>query len=86
MSKISDVTNFKKFLPLHDRVLVKRLESEGKSAGGIILPESVQEKPMVAKVEAVGSGSRDNNGKIISLDVNPVISILYFFSSNSWQK
>ena len=57
------------FRPLHDRVLVKRMDSEEKSSGGIIIPDSAQEKPMEAKVVAVGTGSRTEDGKITPLDV-----------------
>ena len=58
-----------KFRPLHDRVLVKRMDSEEKTSGGIIIPDSAQEKPMEAKVVAVGSGHRDEDGKVSPLDV-----------------
>ena len=57
------------FRPLHDRVLVKRMDSEEKSSGGIIIPDTAQEKPMEAKVVAVGTGSRAEDGKITPLDV-----------------
>ena len=57
------------FRPLHDRVLVKRMDSEEKTSGGIIIPDSAQEKPMEAKVIAVGTGSRSEDGKISPLDV-----------------
>ena len=57
------------FRPLHDRVLVKRMGSEEKTAGGIIIPDSAQEKPMEAKVMAVGTGLRSEDGKITPLDV-----------------
>ena len=58
-----------KFRPLHDRVLVKRTDSEEKTSGGIIIPDSAQEKPMEAKVMAVGSGHRAEDGKLTPLDV-----------------
>jgi len=58
-----------KFRPLHDRVLVKRMDTEEKSSGGIIIPDSAQEKPMEAKVVEVGTGSRSEDGKITPLDV-----------------
>ena len=58
-----------KFRPLHDRVLVKRMDTEEKSSGGIIIPDSAQEKPMEAKVVEVGTGSISENGKITPLDV-----------------
>ena len=57
------------FRPLHDRVLVKRMDSEEKTSGGIIIPDTAQEKPMEAKVIAVGTGSRSEDGKIAPLDV-----------------
>ena len=58
-----------KFRPLHDRVLVKRIESEGKTAGGIIIPDTAKEKPIEGEVIAVGPGTRDVNGKLNALDV-----------------
>ena len=57
------------FRPLHDRVLVKRMDSEEKTSGGIIIPDSAQEKPMEAKVIPVGTGLRSEDGKITPLDV-----------------
>ena len=58
-----------KFRPLHDRVLIKVLDSEEKTAGGIIIPDSAKEKPQEGKVVAIGSGSRTEDGKIIPMDV-----------------
>ncbi len=58
-----------KFRPLHDRVLVRRLEGEEKTAGGIIIPDTAKEKPMEGEVIAVGSGNRDESGKLQPLDV-----------------
>ncbi len=58
-----------KFRPLHDRVVVKRLEEDSKSAGGIIIPDTVKEKPMRGEVIAVGPGVRDESGKINAPDV-----------------
>lgn len=58
-----------KFKPLHDRVLVRRIEQESKSTGGIIIPDSAKEKPVEGEVLAVGPGSRDENGKLCPLDV-----------------
>jgi chaperonin GroES len=58
-----------KFRPLHDRVVVKRLEEETKTAGGIIIPDTVKEKPMQGKIIAVGPGARDEAGKVNTLDV-----------------
>ena len=55
--------------PLHDRVVVRRLEEETKSAGGIVLPDSAQEKPQEAEVTALGTGGTDENGKEIVFDV-----------------
>ncbi len=66
-----------KFKPLHDRVLVKRMEQDAKSAGGIIIPDTVQEKPMEGKVIAVGSGARGEDGKITPLDVKAGDKILF---------
>jgi chaperonin GroES len=57
------------FKPLHDRVLLKRMDNEEKTTGGIIIPDSAQEKPMEAKVMAVGTGLRSDDGKITPLDV-----------------
>lgn len=58
-----------KFRPLHDRVVVRRLEEETKSAGGIIIPETAQEKPSQGEILAVGPGARGDDGKIVALDV-----------------
>lgn len=58
-----------KIRPLHDRVLVQRLEEEEKTAGGIIIPDTAKEKPTKGKIVAVGSGARDESGKIVPLDV-----------------
>ncbi|MDA0703749.1 MAG: co-chaperone GroES [Proteobacteria bacterium] len=58
-----------KFRPLHDRVLVRRLEGEEKTAGGIIIPDTAKEKPMEGEIVSVGSGSRDESGKLQPLDV-----------------
>ena len=57
------------FRPLHDRVLVKRVDSDQKTAGGIIIPDTAQEKPMEGEVLEVGSGARDETGKLVHLDV-----------------
>jgi chaperonin GroES len=62
---------------LHDRVLVKRVDSDTKSAGGIIIPETAQEKPMEGKIIAVGSGVRDETGKLVPLDVKKGDKILF---------
>jgi len=58
-----------KIKPLHDRVVVRRLEQEEKTAGGIIIPDTAKEKPQQGEVLAVGSGARDDSGKIVPLDV-----------------
>ncbi|UWU94273.1 co-chaperone GroES [Bradyrhizobium sp. CB1015] len=58
-----------KFRPVHDRVVVKRIEAEEKSAGGIIIPDTAKEKPSQGEVIAVGPGGRDENGKLIPIDV-----------------
>ncbi len=57
------------FRPLHDRVVVRRLDEEEKTAGGIIIPDTAKEKPMQGEVLAVGPGARDENGKLVPLDV-----------------
>jgi chaperonin GroES len=66
-----------KFRPLHDRVVVKRIEEDGKSAGGIIIPDTVKEKPMRGEVVAVGPGVRDENGKINTPDVKAGDLVLF---------
>ena len=65
------------FKPLHDRVLVRRVESDQKTAGGIIIPDTAQEKPMEGEVIEVGSGARDENGKLVPLDVKKGDKILF---------
>ena len=66
-----------KFRPLHDRVVVRRLEAEEKSAGGIIIPDTAKEKPMEGEVIAVGPGGRDEAGKLVPLDVKASDRILF---------
>jgi len=66
-----------KFRPLHDRVVVERLEAEEKTASGIIIPDSAQEKPMQGKIIATGSGARDETGKIQPLDVKEGDVVLF---------
>lgn len=66
-----------KFRPLHDRVLVKRIDGEDKTAGGIIIPDSAQEKPMEGKVVSVGPGTRGDDGKFIPLDVKSGDRVLF---------
>jgi chaperonin GroES len=58
-----------KFRPLHDRIVVKRIDAEEKSAGGIIIPDTAKEKPSQGEVLAVGPGARDESGKLVALDV-----------------
>ena len=66
-----------KFRPLHDRVVVKRLDSEEKTKGGIIIPDSAKEKPSEGEITAVGPGGRDEAGKQIPLDVKKGDRILF---------
>ena len=66
-----------KFRPLHDRVLVKRVESDTKTKGGIIIPDTAQEKPMEGKVIAAGAGTRGEDGKLHPLDVKKGDKILF---------
>jgi len=66
-----------KFRPLHDRVLVRRVEAEEKTAGGIIIPDTAKEKPQEGEVLAVGAGSRDESGKLVPLDVKAGDRILF---------
>ena len=66
-----------KFLPLHDRVVVERIDAEAKSAGGIIIPDSAQEKPSQGKIVAVGPGGRDEAGKLIPIDVKKGDRVLF---------
>ena len=65
------------FRPLHDRVVVKRLEGEEKTKGGIIIPDSAKEKPQEGKIVAVGPGARDESGKLVPLDVKAGDRILF---------
>ncbi len=66
-----------KFRPLHDRVVVKRIESDEKTAGGIIIPDTAKEKPQQGEVVAVGPGGRDEVGKLIPLDVKKGDTVLF---------
>ena len=66
-----------KFRPLHDRVLVERVEQEEKTKGGIIIPDTAQEKPMEGKVLAVGAGQKNEGGKVTPLDVKKGDKILF---------
>ncbi len=65
------------FRPLHDRVVVRRLDQEEKSAGGIIIPDTAKEKPMQGEVIAVGPGVRGDDGKLHTLDVKPGDQVLF---------
>ena len=66
-----------KFRPLHDRVVVRRVEQESKSSGGIIIPDTAKEKPMEGEIIAVGPGGRDESGKLIPIDLKPGDRILF---------
>jgi chaperonin GroES len=66
-----------KFRPLHDRVVVKRIEAEEKSAGGIIIPDTAKEKPSQGEVIAVGPGGRDESGRLIPIDVKEGDRVLF---------
>ncbi|MBS7542682.1 co-chaperone GroES [Ancylobacter oerskovii] len=66
-----------KFRPLHDRVVVKRVDAEEKTAGGIIIPDSAKEKPSQGEVVAVGPGARDDAGKLVPLDVKAGDRVLF---------
>ena len=66
-----------KFRPLHDRVVVRRVESEEKTKGGIIIPDTAKEKPQEGEVVAVGTGARDEAGKLVPLDVKAGDRVLF---------
>ncbi|MER8440082.1 co-chaperone GroES [Mesorhizobium sp. M1312] len=66
-----------KFRPLNDRVVVRRVESESKTAGGIIIPDTAKEKPQEGEIIAVGTGARDESGKLVPLDVKAGDRILF---------
>ena len=66
-----------KFRPLHDRVVVKRVDAEEKSKGGIIIPDTVKEKPQEGQVIAVGAGGRDENGKLVPMGVKAGDRVLF---------
>jgi len=66
-----------KFRPLHDRILVRRIEAEEKTAGGIIIPDTAKEKPQEGEVSAVGSGARAESGQVLPLDVKAGDRILF---------
>jgi chaperonin GroES len=66
-----------KFRPLHDRVVIRRVDAEEKSVGGIIIPDTAQEKPMEGEVVAVGPGARNEEGHVVALEVRPGDRILF---------
>ena len=66
-----------KFRPLHDRVVVKRIDAEAKTKGGIIIPDTVKEKPQEGEVIAVGPGARDENGKLVPLELKSGDLVLF---------
>ncbi len=66
-----------KFRPLHDRVLLRRVEKSEKTAGGIIIPDTAKEKPMQGEIVAVGPGARDEDGQVVPLDVKPGDRVLF---------
>lgn len=66
-----------KFRPLHDRVVVRRVDSEEKTAGGIIIPDTAKEKPMEGEIIAAGNGARDESGNIVALDVKAGDRVLF---------
>ena len=72
-----------KVRPLHDRVLIERIEAESKTAGGIIIPDTAKEKPSEGKVVAVGEGLRDDHGKRIALDVKKKLKLIEFWNKFS---
>ena len=66
-----------KFRPLHDRVVVRRIDAEEKTKGGIIIPDTAKEKPQEGEIVAVGPGARDESGKIVALDVKAGDRVLF---------
>jgi chaperonin GroES len=66
-----------KFRPLHDRIVIKRIEADAKSAGGIIIPDTVKEKPQQGEVVAVGPGGRDESGKLVPIDLKAGDRVLF---------
>jgi chaperonin GroES len=77
LSEITQEAQLMKFRPLHDRVVVRRLEAEEKTSGGIIIPDTAKEKPMEGEVIAAGPGARDEQGKLVPLDVKAGDRILF---------
>src|SRR3954452_18078708 len=69
--------DFMKFRPLHDRVVVRRIDAEDKTSGGIIIPDTAKEKPQTGEVVAIGPGGRDENGKLIPIDVRAGDKVLF---------
>ena len=74
---MANTTTVKNFRPLHDRVLVRRVDEDEKSAGGIIIPDTAKEKPSQGEILAAGPGARDDSGKIVKLDVKVGDRILF---------
>ena len=74
---MANTTTVKNFRPLHDRVLVRRVDEDEKSAGGIIIPDTAKEKPSQGEILAAGPGARDDSGKIVELDVKVGDRILF---------
>lgn len=74
---MANTTTVKNFRPLHDRVLVRRVDEDEKSAGGIIIPDTAKEKPSQGEILAAGPGARDESGKIVKLDVKVGDRILF---------
>ncbi len=66
-----------KFIPLHDRVVVQRIDEDVKTSGGIIIPDTAKEKPMQGEILAVGPGARDESGKLVPLDVKKGDRVLF---------
>jgi chaperonin GroES len=66
-----------KFRPLHDRVVVRRIDAEQKTSGGIIIPDTAQEKPMEGEIVAAGSGARNERGEVVALDVKAGDRVLF---------
>ena len=66
-----------KFRPLHDRVVIRRVDEEGKTAGGIVIPDTAKEKPMEGEIIAVGPGARDEAGKLIPMDLEKGDRVLF---------
>jgi chaperonin GroES len=74
---ISNGGSFMKFRPLHDRVVVKRIDAEQKSAGGIIIPDTAKEKPQEGEVVAVGPGARNERGELVAIELKPGDRVLF---------